>query len=110
MTTLPRHAVWPLIKPLSPSHSFCPAEANVAVPTPSPHPIPALLGNLQDKGLLFLPGGAVGIDLFQQDGLLSPSLPPRGQHLQHCPIIGAEEQDGDVTVGTSRAIHSYLGQ
>lgn len=56
------------------------------------------------------PGGAVGIDLFQQDGFTSPRLPPGGQHFQHCPIIGAEEQDCGVTIETSRAIHSYLGQ
>lgn len=56
------------------------------------------------------PGRAVGIDLFQQDGLTSPRLPSGGQHLQHCPVVGAEEQDGGIAVGTSRAVHSYLGQ
>lgn len=41
---------------------------------------------------------------------MSPRLRSWGKHFQHCPIIGAQEQDSGVTVGSSHAIHSYLGQ
>jgi hypothetical protein len=109
-----QHTVRPSHQPLSlpptqllpqQSHHWC-SRPIPTFPSAISQPNSALQG-LPSKGS---PGGAVGINLFQYDGLRSPRLPPWGQHLQYCTIIGAKEQDGDVTVRTSHAVHSYLGQ
>lgn len=107
-TTPPRCTVQPRTKP-----SLCPTAADAHAGAP-PHPrgpvYHLIMSHPCSAGGLSSPGGAVGGNLFQQDGLAAPRLPPWGQHLQHCAVVGAEEQNRCVAVGTSRTIHGYLGQ